>query len=247
MLGCRGLLGVEIHAENGRGASVHSGNYGNIVANPVLALARLLATLDEAAAGVARRHGAYRAAALAAFGHDPARPAWEPFLEPTTNINGIISEGVTPGAMRTIIPGWAAATIDVRLTPDTLPDEMYDAIVATVAAADARDGGVTLTVRKTSEVPPSYTAPERPEVTAIVAAGRGFWGVEPAVLPLLGGTLPNYVFTDILAMPAFWLPGAQPDNRQHDVNEHLQLGHFLRQAGWYRAALDAVAGVRQSA
>jgi len=68
------------------------------------------------------------------------------------------------------------------------------------------------------------------------------------ILPLLGGTLPAYVFTEILGLPAYWLPGAQANNRQHDVNEHLHVAHFLAQPGWYAAVLAAVtdefAGVR---
>jgi acetylornithine deacetylase/succinyl-diaminopimelate desuccinylase-like protein len=245
MLGCRGLLGVEIRVENGRGASLHSGNYGNLAPNPVYALAELLIGLPARVRAVAERHGDYRHTALAAFGDAPSRPAWEPFLLPTTNVNGLLSEGATPGAMRTIIPAWAAATIDVRLTPDTPHAEVLAALEEVVAVEQARAAkGVRFTLRRTALVPPSYTAPDRPEIAAIAGAGRDFWGVEPAVMPILGGTLPNYVFTDLLAMPAIWLPGAQPDNHQHDVNERLAIDHFLRQSGWYAAALSAVASLR---
>jgi acetylornithine deacetylase/succinyl-diaminopimelate desuccinylase-like protein len=241
VLGCRGLLGVEYRVDNGRGASVHSGNYGNVVSNPVFALARLLAGLPERVAAVARRDDAFRTAALAAFGEAPERAGWEPFLDPTTNVNGVVSEGVSPGQMRTIIPGWALATIDVRLTPDTPADAVEAALEAARIDEAARSPGVTIALRRTSLVPPSYTAPDRPEFAAIVNATRAYWGREPVVQPLFGGTGPNYVFTDLLGLPAYWLPGAQPDNRQHDVNEYYLLEHFFRQPGWYAAVLDAVA------
>src|SRR5215470_6764933 len=42
VMGVRGLLTVNIVADNGQATSVHSGNYGNIVPNPVLPLARLI-------------------------------------------------------------------------------------------------------------------------------------------------------------------------------------------------------------
>ncbi len=247
LMGCRGLLGVEIRVDNGRGQSVHSGNYGNIVPNPVLPLARLLQGLPERVNAVARRNRAFRESVLARFGDSPERNLWEPFLDPTTNINGIISEGVSPDQMRTIIPGWALAKIDVRLTPDTPPDEVYAAIEDARIDEVARSRGVTISLRRSSTVPPSYTPPDRPEFEAIVAASRAYWDREPGVVPLLGGTLPNYVFTDLLGMPAYWLPGAQANNRQHDVNEHLLLGHFFHQSGWYAAVLAAVANGAESA
>lgn len=243
VLGCRGLLSVEVRVENERGASVHSGNYGNVVASPVYPLARLLAGLPERVAAVARRHTAFRDAALAAFGELPERMAWEPFLQPTTNVNGLLSEGVDPRLTRTIIPAWALAKIDVRLTPDTPPDEVFAAIEEARLDETARSGGVTIMVRRSEAVPPSYTPPARPEFAAIVNATRAYWGREPLVVPLLGGTLPNYVFTDQLGLPSYWLPGAQPDNRQHDVNEHYLLEHFFRQPAWYAAVLDAVAAI----
>ncbi|HZU75974.1 MAG TPA: M20/M25/M40 family metallo-hydrolase [Dehalococcoidia bacterium] len=244
VLGCRGLLGVELRADNGRGQSLHSGNYGNIAPNPVLPLARLLAALPERIDAVARRHGDFKRSVLAAFAEASGREAWEPFLDPTTNVNGIISEGVTPGRRRTIIPNWALATVDIRLTPDTPIGEVAQAIEDARREEMARSRDVSVTARHNWGTPPSYTPPARPEFGGIVAATRSYWGTEPMIVPLLGGTLPAYVFTEMLGMPAYWLPAAQSNNRQHDVNEHLALDHFLRQPGWYAAVLAAVAALR---
>jgi hypothetical protein len=47
VMGVRGLVGVELVADNGRPASLHSGNYGNIVPNPVLPLARLIEDIES--------------------------------------------------------------------------------------------------------------------------------------------------------------------------------------------------------
>jgi len=240
VLGCRGLLGVEVRVDNGRGQSVHSGNFGNVVASPVFPLARILALIAARVDTVAQRHGAFKERALARFGDAVARSVWEPFLEPTTNVNGLLTEGMALGQRRTIIPGWALATIDVRLTLDTPPEEVYAALEAVCAEEQAHSPDLAISVRQTSLVPPSYTEPDRPDFEALLAATHAYWEREPVVLPLLGGTLPNYIFTDLLGLPAYWLPGAQANNRQHDVNEHLLLEHFFRQPGWYAAALDAI-------
>ncbi|MHB8578189.1 MAG: M20 family metallopeptidase [Dehalococcoidia bacterium] len=241
VLGVRGLLGVEIIVDNGRGESVHSGNYSNVVHSPVLPLVRLLAGLPDRVNAVAQRHGDFRESVLATFGEAPNRAAWEGFLVPNTNVNGLITEGMVLGKNRTIIPGWALAKIDVRLTPDTPPDEVYAAIEDAKIDETARSRGVTISLRQTSVAPASYTAPDSAAFRRIVAASVDYWDREPQVVPLLGGTLPAFAFTDILGIPAYWLPGAQPNNRQHDVNEHLLLEHFFRQSGWYRAVLEAVA------
>jgi acetylornithine deacetylase/succinyl-diaminopimelate desuccinylase-like protein len=46
-------------------------------------------------------------------------------------------------------------------------------------------------------------------------------GKPPAVLPSLGGTIPNDVFRDILGMPTLWVPHSYPACSQHAPNEHL--------------------------
>ena len=46
-------------------------------------------------------------------------------------------------------------------------------------------------------------------------------GQKPNMLPNLGGTLPNEVFTDILGMPTVWVPHSYAACSQHAPNEHL--------------------------
>ena len=110
---------------------------------------------------------------------------------------------------------------DVRLTPDTPAEEVLEAIDAARMDEVARTRGVTIALRRTPGCPASYTPPGQPGFDAVLRATRAYWGREPVLLPLLGGTLPAYVFTEVLGLPAYWLPGAQSNNRQHDVNEHL--------------------------
>jgi hypothetical protein len=50
---------------------------------------------------------------------------------------------------------------------------------------------------------------------------------------LLGGTLPNDIFTGGLDLASYWLPAANSNNRQHDTNEHFVLEHFFRQQEFY--------------
>jgi hypothetical protein len=42
-----------------------------------------------------------------------------------------------------------------------------------------------------------------------------------AVLPNLGGSLPNDVFADVLDLPTIWLPHSYSGCSQHAPNEHI--------------------------
>jgi HEPN domain-containing protein len=42
-----------------------------------------------------------------------------------------------------------------------------------------------------------------------------------ALLPNLGGSLPNDVFADILGLPTVWIPHSYPGCQQHAPDEHL--------------------------
>ena len=46
-------------------------------------------------------------------------------------------------------------------------------------------------------------------------------GKKPAILPNLGGSLPNDIFADVLGLPTVWVPHSYPGCSQHAPNEHL--------------------------
>jgi hypothetical protein len=54
-------------------------------------------------------------------------------------------------------------------------------------------------------------------------------GAKTAVLPNLGGSLPNDIFTDVLGLRTIWVPHSYPGCSQHAPNEHLPPA-LLRQA-----------------
>ena len=46
-------------------------------------------------------------------------------------------------------------------------------------------------------------------------------GKNPAVLPNLGGSLPNDIFSEVLGLPTVWVPHSYPSCSQHAPDEHL--------------------------
>ena len=63
--------------------------------------------------------------------------------------------------------------------------------------------------------------PDDPWVRWTVASLAQTSGKNPAVLPNLGGSLPNDIFTEALGLRAVWVPHSYPGCSQHAPNEHL--------------------------
>ncbi len=58
----------------------------------------------------------------------------------------------------------------------------------------------------------------------------------PAILPNLGGSLPNDIFADDLGLPTVWIPHSYASCSQHAPNEHML-------APVAREALKVMAGI----
>jgi acetylornithine deacetylase/succinyl-diaminopimelate desuccinylase-like protein len=234
VMGVRGLLGVNLVADNGQPASLHSGNYGNIVPNPVLPLARLIEDIERRVQEHAARHDAFRREAIEVFAKWEDAAVWKPYLWPTVNVNHLMTDGASPDARRTIIPRAVYARLDIRLTPDTPLAAMAELVERAVADHRGRTPGVVFTV-STAGQPASYTSPARPEFGWLLRLLAQQEDGAPVALPILGGTLPLHVFTETLGIPALWIPAANSGNQQHDINEHYVLRHFYTQTALYAA------------
>ena len=65
--------------------------------------------------------------------------------------------------------------------------------------------------------------PEDPWVGWVVASIAKTSGKKPALLPNLGGSLPNDIFAELLGLRTIWVPHSYPGCSQHAPNEHLPL------------------------
>jgi acetylornithine deacetylase/succinyl-diaminopimelate desuccinylase-like protein len=63
--------------------------------------------------------------------------------------------------------------------------------------------------------------PKHPWVRWAKASIERTTGTRVAVLPNLGGSLPNDVFSDVLGLPTVWIPHSYASCSQHAPNEHL--------------------------
>jgi len=73
-----------------------------------------------------------------------------------------------------------------------------------------------------------------PLVQDVIAATERAARGPIVLLPTLGGSLPLYLFTDLLGRPAVVVPIANHDDNQHAANENLRLANL-----WYGIELMA--------
>jgi acetylornithine deacetylase/succinyl-diaminopimelate desuccinylase-like protein len=71
--------------------------------------------------------------------------------------------------------------------------------------------------------PAARTPLDAPHARAVVQAVEESIGAPVIRLPTLGGSLPVYLFEDVLKTPLIVLPIVNHDNNQHAANENVRL------------------------
>lgn len=153
--------------------------------------------------------------------------------QPSLNIRGLASAS-TGELSRNVIPERAAASIDLRLVPGNDPKRQVDRVVAHMrkqgyfVVTGEPDEATRMAHAKVARLRggTGYRGVRTPmdlpivkQVLAAVDAARG----DAIRTPLLGGSLPLYVFTDVLRTPLVIVPIANHDNNQHAANENIRL------------------------
>ena len=243
--GSRGVVSFELRCRHAS-RDVHSGNFGGVVPNPIWTLVHLLGTMKNAAGEITIEgfHDGVEPPApeeLEAIECLPLdveaekaslgltrldAPADRPFydrlcFQPTLTINGFHGGYGGPGT-KTVLPCEALVKCDIRLVHDQDPAD----ILRKVAAHVARHAPEVEFVAADMGMQPSKTPIASPFTAPLVRAFVAAQGVEPLLVPAGFGSLPNYVFTKILGIPAFGTPYANPDEANHAPNENLMLECF---------------------
>jgi len=161
-------------------------------------------------------------------------------FHPTLTIRGL-SSGFVGAEANTIIPHRATVAIDIRMVKNQRWDKVYARVIDHIRAQgftviDSPDAplpddlrGRAVRVVDKGGYDPAKTSLDLPISREIIAIIERAHGGEPAVLmPTLGGSVPIWAFTDILALPTLLVPYANANNRQHSPNEHLRLDHLFQ-------------------
>jgi acetylornithine deacetylase/succinyl-diaminopimelate desuccinylase-like protein len=242
-LGSRGVANFDLSLSLREGGH-HSGNWGGLLRNPGTVLANAIASMVDARGRIlvdALRPPPIPANVRAAlrdlrFGGDPGDPSidldWgEPGLSPAERV--IAWNTLEVLAYRTgnpdfpvnAIPHTAKAHMHMRFVVGTDVRDVAGAVRAHLAAKGLHD----IEVSEASLMAATRLDPDNPWVRFVMGSIERSTGQAPALLPNLGGSLPNDVFADILGLPTVWVPHSYPACSQHAPNEHL-LAPVVRQA-----------------
>lgn len=241
----RGLVGLELTLR-GPSKDLHSGRHGGAVANPLHAMAQLIASLHDDDGRVAvegfydavRELSAEERAEIAGMPFDEEAylaqvGATSPFGEagyttlerqwtrPTLEVNGMWGGYQGPGG-KTIVPGTAHAKLTCRLVPDQQPAAVVELVVRHLERFTP--AGTRLSIDWHDQGAPAAHI-ER-DHWALAAAGRALstvYGVPPLVVRM-GGTVPvAEIFQRVMGLSTVYFSFSTGDEDFHSPNEFFRL------------------------
>ena len=242
-LGSRGGVSFELLVDLREGGH-HSGNWGGVLRNPAIVLAHALATLVDRDGRIIVEglrpppisDAVRNALADIELGRDESSPdidlAWgEPGLTPTERVIGwnalevLAMKSGNADAPVNAIPPVAKAVCQLRFVVGTDWEHVREHLEHHFES----HGFDHVQVKVSGGTPATRLDLDDPWVHWALDSMRKTTHKKPALLPNLGGTVPNDVFAKTLALPTLWVPHSYPACNQHAPNEHL-LGSVAREA-----------------
>lgn len=235
-MGSRGVFNFTMSLEC-RDGGHHSGNWGGLLSNPGVIMAHALATITDARGRILVEEwrpepmsNSVRKAIskLKVGGGDDAPeidPDWgEPGLTPEEKVFGSNTfeirafECGNPRNPVNAIPPRAVAYGHIRYVVGTDPHNFLPALRTHLDAHGFKD------IKLEAERDYMYATrldPDHPWAQWAIGSIGATSGQEVAVLPNLGGTLPNDCFAEVLGLPTIWVPHSYAGCSQHAPNEHV--------------------------
>ncbi|MBI2070813.1 MAG: dipeptidase [Elusimicrobia bacterium] len=248
----RGLVYFDLIVQ-GPQIDLHSGGFGGAVANPALALAKILSAMTDAKGrvtipgfynNVAKlskeeqrwfKRARFMAKELEAAagvpltggekGLDPITRVW---ARPTFEVHGLVGGFLNEEGSKTIIPSSARAKVSMRLVPKQNPDQVAKSFERYVAKLAPK--GLRVTVRRLEGGGPAFLENvNSPAMEAARKALHEVFGVEP-YWERCGGSIfaPDLFKKAFPKTPVIMLGFGLPGENAHAPNEWLDLKNFKR-------------------
>ena len=254
-LGARGAMNFDLACEL-RDGGHHSGNWGGALADPAAILAHAIATIVSAQGEIqveewrpspmteAVKQALATVELDGGAGGPEIDPDWgEPGLTSAENVYAwnsfavlAMKSGNPESPVNAIAPS-ARAHCQLRYIAGTDVDDIVPALRRHLKAH-----GID---RVRVEPPPpsnaagykaSRTEPDDPWVEWVKGSIAQSTNVPLAIIPQAGGSICNDLFTDLLGMPAIWVPHSYAGCSQHAPDEHILMPIS-------RSALEIMAGI----
>lgn len=146
-------------------------------------------------------------------------------FEPTCTICGLTSGYQGPGS-KTVLPARASAKVDFRLVPNQTPEQVFKQLRAHLDEQGFSDVDVKLLGGEA----PDRTDPDDPFVRLVVETAGDVYGVPMQIVPMIGGSGPNHLFTEYLKLPIVSAGVGYPQTQAHAPNENIRLDLYLKGA-----------------
>ena len=155
-------------------------------------------------------------------------------MDPALNIRGLRAAEVGEAAANAI-PTEAQASIDFRLVPDQTPQKVrqrvedflrgkgWFLVEAPPDRATRRAHPRIARLQWSLDYPAARTDMSLPASRAVAKVIAQTAGGPVVQVPMLGGSVPMYLFTETLKVPVIGVPIVNHDNNQHGINENLRL------------------------
>jgi acetylornithine deacetylase/succinyl-diaminopimelate desuccinylase-like protein len=259
MVGLRGICYVELHAQTAN-QDVHSGTGGSIFPNAAWRLVWALNTLKDKDENILLP-GFYddvvppteREKELLAEGpemikfykdkyglagflkdiDDELELAIEQVYEPTCTICGLTS-GYQGEGSKTVLPAKASAKVDFRLVPNMTPEK----VLAQLREHLDSNGFEDIEIVNLGGNPPAKTNPDHPAVKMAVEAARDVYEKPTRVIPMIGGSGPNFIFQKYLGVPIISSGAGDSETRAHAPNESISLDLYVKGAKQFARLLN---------
>jgi acetylornithine deacetylase/succinyl-diaminopimelate desuccinylase-like protein len=251
MVGMRGIFYVELHARTAN-QDVHSGTGGSIFPNAAWRLVWALSSLKDKDENILLP-GFYedvvppteREKELLAQGpemmafykekydlegflkgiNNELELAIEGVYEPTCTICGLTA-GYQGEGSKTVLPAEARAKVDFRLVPNQTPEKVLSQLRAHLDAHGFED----IKIVNLGGNPPAKTDPDHPAVQMAVEAAKDVYEKPTRVIPMVGGSGPNFIFQKYLGVPIISSGAGDSETRAHAPNESISLDLYVKGA-----------------
>jgi acetylornithine deacetylase/succinyl-diaminopimelate desuccinylase-like protein len=155
-------------------------------------------------------------------------------MQPALNVRGI-QAGHVGTETQNAIPTQAVASLDFRLVPDQRPERVrtlvedhirgqgFYVVHSAPSLEERRAHAKIIYLDWGAGYPAARTPIDSPIARAVVSTIEDTLGAPVVKLPTSGGSVPMYLFTEVLHTPAIGVPIANHDDNQHAANENLRI------------------------
>lgn len=257
--GCRGIASCEITTYGSR-LPQHSGHYGNYVPNPVFRLSKILASMKDDQGrvlikdyykGIDINPEVSELLAAAPFdsvslnkalGIKSAEKVGSNYQEalqyPSLNVRQIGTSWKGKG-LKTIIPEYATANLDVRLVPETDGKVQLEKIKEHIKQLGYYVTDKDPTAEERQEYAKIVKFTGSPGINSFRTSPLSAFGMDlrtqlskdfgddpVVVIRIMGGTVPIVPLINNLDVPTVIIPMVNMDNNQHNPNENIRIGNI---------------------